>query len=230
MVAQGTRPYGPLAEAIQLAQTARIPVQYVPREALDRACGSPHHQGIAAVASAYRYATVDDILDVAKQKGEMPLILALDSLQDPQNLGSLLRTAEAVGSHGVILPRHRAAGVTAAVAKVSSGAIEHMKTAQVTNLARTLEELKKQNLWVVGVDMDGKQDYDQADLKMPLVLVVGGEGQGIGRLVKQKCDLIVRLPMRGRVASLNAAVAGSIVLYEAWRQRERQRGSANMRH
>jgi len=227
MLAQGVHATGTLGAVLVAAEAAGVPVQRVPREALDRLCGSSHHQGVAAVGAAYRYATLDDILATAQARGEEPLVLALDSLQDPQNFGSLLRTAEAVGVHGVIVPKHRAVGLTAAVAKASAGAIEHIKAARVTNLVRTLEELKERGLWVAGVDMAGRQAYDEADLRLPLVLVVGGEGRGLSRLVKEKCDLTVRLPMRGHVASLNAAVAGAIVLYEAWRQRERGKRAAS---
>ncbi|MHB1417951.1 MAG: 23S rRNA (guanosine(2251)-2'-O)-methyltransferase RlmB [Chloroflexota bacterium] len=223
LVAQGTQEAGSLVEILAAARSAQVPVQRVPREALDRACKTTHHQGVAAYTVAYTYASVDDILALAEQQNEPPLVLVLDSLQDPQNLGSLLRTAEAVGAHGVIVPKHRAAGITGVVVKASAGAIEHLRTAQVTNLPRTLEYLKEKGLWVVGLDMSGKRAYDDEDLRMPIALVVGSEGRGLGHLVREKCDLLIRLPMRGHVDSLNAAVAGSIALYEAWRQRERGR-------
>lgn len=223
VVAQGTRTTGALAEVLAKSQAAGIAVQQVPREALDRLCGTTRHQGVAAVAAAYRYAALEEVLAGARERGEDPLILVLDSVQDPQNFGSLMRTAEAVGAHGVIIPKHRAAGLTPAVAKASAGAIEHIKAVRVTNLARALEDLKKQGLWIVGIDMAGEQAYDEADLRLPVALVVGSEGRGLGRLVREKCDFTVRIPMRGKVASLNAAVAGSLVLYEAWRQRERAR-------
>ncbi|MCL4466314.1 MAG: 23S rRNA (guanosine(2251)-2'-O)-methyltransferase RlmB [Chloroflexi bacterium] len=220
-VAQGLPPNANIAEALAEARSAGVPVQRVPREALDRLTGNGHHQGIAAAVAAHEYSSLDDILAVAGERGEEALILVLDSLQDPQNFGSLLRTAEAVGAHGVIIPKHRAVGITAAVAKVSAGAVEHLKVAQVTNLPRALEGLKERGIWAVGVDMAGQRAYDEQDLRLPLALVVGNEGKGLGRLVREKCDLTVRLPMRGHVASLNAAVAGAIVLYEAWRQRTR---------
>ncbi len=226
-LAEGVHATGALAEVLKQAQASGLPVQRVPRQAIDRLTGTAHHQGVAALAAAYPYSSVEEILAEAGRRGEEPLLLVLDAIQDPQNFGSLLRTAEAVGAHGVIIPKHRAAGLTPGVAKASAGAIEHLRTAQVTNLPRTLEELKQQGVWVVGLDMAGERDFDAADLAIPIALVVGSEGKGLGRLVKEKCDFTVRVPMRGRVASLNAAVAGAIVLYAAWRQRlRRQRGSS----
>lgn len=221
LVAQQLTATGSLGEVLAEARSSGVPVQRVPREALDRLCNSTRHQGVAAAALAHEYATLDDVLAEATRRGEPPFVLVLDSLQDPQNFGSLLRTAEAVGTHGVVIPKHRAVGLTAAVARTSAGAIEHLKVAQVTNVSRTLDELKELGLWVVGVDMSGERAYDEQDLNLPLALVVGSEGKGLSRLVREKCDLTVRLPMRGKVESLNAAVAGAIVLYEAWRQRVR---------
>lgn len=223
VVAQGAHEKGALAAILAEAKERHLPLQRLPREALDRLCGSDRHQGVALLTSAYEYADVEDILATARARGEEALVLVLDAVQDPQNLGTLIRTAEAAGAHGLILPRHRSAGLTAAVAKASAGAIEHLKAAQVPNLARALDDLKKAGLWVVGIDMAGEFTYDSADLNRALALVVGGEGQGVHRLIKEKCDFTVRLPMRGKIASLNAAVAGSIVLYEAARQRQRGR-------
>jgi 23S rRNA (guanosine2251-2'-O)-methyltransferase len=223
LIAHGVQERGALAEVLAEAKEQHLPLQRLPREALDRLCGTSHHQGVAALTTTFDYVEVEDILAEARARGEEPFVLVLDSVQDPQNLGSLMRTAEAAGAHGVVIPKHRAAGLTAAVAKASAGAIEHLKAAQVTNLARTLEELKEAGLWVAGVDMAGELAYDRADLAVPLALVVGSEGQGLHRLVREKCDFTVRLPMRGKVASLNAAVSGSIVLYEAMRQRQRGR-------
>mgnify|MGYP005855728803 CR=1 FL=1 len=221
LMAQNLAATGSLAELLAAARSSGVPVQRVPREALDRLCRTTHHQGVAAATSAHEYVSLDNILAEATTRGEPSLVLVLDSLQDPQNFGSLLRTAEAVGAHGVIIPKHRAVGLTAAVAKASAGAIEHLRVSQVTNISRTLEELKERGLWVVGLDMAGERPYDEQDLNLPLALVVGSEGKGLSRLVRERCDLTVRLPMRGRVESLNAAVAGAIVLYEAWRQRVR---------
>lgn len=217
ILAKGARAKGALAEIIALARSRGVPIQRVERRDLDRI--ADRHQGVVAEAGVYEYASVDEILTAAKEREEKPFLLILDCLQDVQNFGSLLRTAEAVGVHGVIIPKRRAVGVTSAVRKASAGAVEHLRIARVTNLARTIAALKERGLWVIGLDMAGERSYDEADLDMPLAVVVGGEGQGISRLVREHCDFLVRLPMRGQVGSLNAAVAGSIVLYEAWRRR-----------
>jgi 23S rRNA (guanosine2251-2'-O)-methyltransferase len=217
LVAKGTQTAGPLADILTLAQERGVRVQWVDRRELDQLGGV--HQGVAAEVPGHRYAAVEDILALAQKRAEPALVLALDAIQDVHNLGSLVRTADAVGAHGVILPSHRAAGVTPAVRKASAGAVAHVLIAQVTNLARALNDLKTQGLWVVGLDMAGQQAYDEYDWSTPTVLVVGSEGRGLGRLVAQTCDVLVNLPMRGHVDSLNAAVAGSIVLYTAWRQR-----------
>lgn len=224
LLATGAKPAGVLAETIEEARSRGIPIEHVDRRRLDIMARTLKHQGIAAEVAEYRYADLSDILSRAGEKGEYPLILVLDSLQDPQNLGSLLRTAEAVGTHGVVIPRHRAVGITPAVVKASAGAVEHLLVAQVTNLVRAIDDLKEAGAWIVGIDMDGRQAFDEIDWNIPLALVVGGEGKGIGRLVKETCDLVVRIPMRGHVSSLNAAVAGSIVLYHAWRKRSQSRG------
>ena len=189
------------------------------RRALDRIADTDRHQNVAAEVVEFDYAEVDDLLVLARERGELPLLLALDSLQDPQNLGTLIRTAEAVGAHGVILPRHRAAGITTAVERSSAGAVEHLPVAEVANLNRAADDLKKQGVWIIGLDAEAEQTYDKIDPDMPLCLVVGSEGKGISRLLREKCDLLVKLPMRGQVGSLNAAVAGSIVLYDTWRRR-----------
>lgn len=220
-IANGVRPSPVLAEIQALARSRGLEVERAEKRAIERLVGSIHHQGVAAEADPYRYASVEEILASAQRRGEPALVLVLDSLQDPQNLGSLLRTGEAVGVHGVILPKHRAVGITPAVAKASAGATEHLTVAQVVNLPRALEELKEKGIWVIGLDAGATQSYEQVDPSLPLAIVVGSEGKGLGRLVKERCDLLVALPMRGRVASLNAAVAGSIVLYHLWRQRTR---------
>jgi 23S rRNA (guanosine2251-2'-O)-methyltransferase len=215
-------PESPLAEIERLARRDHVPVQVLDRRALDRIANTDRHQNVAAEVLEYKYAEVDDLLGLAQERGERPLLLALDQVQDPQNLGSLIRTAEAVGVHGLILPRHRAVGVTPAVEKASAGAIEHLKVAEVPNLNRLADDLKRQGVWIVGVDADGDAELDGFDATMPLCLVVGSEGRGISRLLREKCDVLVRLPMRGEVASLNAAVAGSIVLYDVFRRRSRE--------
>jgi 23S rRNA (guanosine2251-2'-O)-methyltransferase len=217
-IARGSAPKGALAEILDLARAQQVPIDWVERRRLDEF--GPHHQGVAAEVVAFEYAALDDCLALAEQRGEAPLLLALDAVQDVHNLGSLIRTAEAVGAHGVILPKHRAAGVTPAVRKASAGAVEHLPVAQVTNLAQALRGLKQRGLWVYGLDMAGERTFDQVDWAVPVVLVVGSEGRGLSRLVRETCDLLVQLPMRGKVDSLNAAVAGSIVLYTAWRTRQ----------
>lgn len=220
LLAEGAQDHGAVEEILALCGEASVPVERVPRIALDRLGAELTHQGVAAHVSPYPYADLDDVMGRAEERGELPFVLALDSLQDPQNVGSLLRTAEAVGVHGVIVPERRAAGVTPAVSRASAGAVEHLLVAQVTNLVRALEELKERGVWVVGVeDEPTAQDYRRVDLNMPLALVVGGEGPGMRRLVVETCDLLVRLPMRGRIGSLNVSVAGSIVLYQAWSAR-----------
>lgn len=220
-LARGLRPAEGLAQTLALAQERGVIIEEMDRSHLDLLTGTSRHQGIAARVSPLPPADVQDILDLAARRQEPPLILALDSVQDPQNLGTLLRTAEAVGAHGVILPKHRAAGITGAVVKASAGAAQWLTVAEVTNLVRALRELKEKGVWVMGLDMEGTIAYDEVDASLPLVLVVGSESRGLGRLVREQCDFVARLPMRGHVESLNAAVAGSIVLYQLWRQRDR---------
>lgn len=219
LIARGTNETPPIQEIIRLAQQMDVPVEIVDRRALDARSPGAVHQGVVAMAEPFDYATVDDILQRA---GTEPLlVLALDSVQDPQNLGTLLRTAEAVGVHGVLLPERRAAGVTPAVEKASAGAARLLAIAQVTNLVRALKDMKAAGAWVAGVENEASApSYDKADLTGPLVLVLGSEGKGLGRLVRENCDFLVRLPMRGQVSSLNVAIAGSIVLYEVLRQRK----------
>lgn len=219
LVAEGIQEKGTAAQLLSLAAERGVPLRRVSREQLDD-LGTVNHQGVAAQVGPYPYVETEAILDLAQQRQEPPFLLLLDCLQDPQNLGTLLRTAEVVGVHGVVIPRHRAAEITPAVSNASAGAVEHLLVAQVTNLARSMEELKERGLWIVGLEnIPEAQDYRQADLNTALALVVGSEGRGLGRLVRERCDFWIKLPMRGRINSLNAAVAGSIALYEAWRQR-----------
>jgi 23S rRNA (guanosine2251-2'-O)-methyltransferase len=201
------------------ARRLRVPYEILDRRELDGRAGD-HHQGVIAEAEPFTYAHPDDLLTAADARGEPPLLLALDSLQDPQNFGTLLRTAQAVGAHGVLLPEHRAVGVTPAVSNASAGAVEHLRVARVTNLARSLGQLKSRGLWVYGLSGDAENSYWEVDLSGPLALVVGSEGSGLGRLVREACDLLVRIPMAdGAIQSLKASVAGSLVLYEALRRR-----------
>lgn len=218
---------GGLSDIANLARSQGIPVETVAPDFLDRLVPGANHQGIVAVVADFPYAHLDDLWQRARDRGDPPFFLVLDAVQDPQNLGTLLRTAEAVGVHGVILPEHRAAGVTPAVVKASAGAVEHLVVVRVTNLTRTLIELQARGVWVFGVQQDpAAVPYDEVDLTGPLALVVGNEGRGISRLVREQCDRLIYLPMAGHVASLNAAVAGSIVLYTAWRQREKTGATA----
>jgi len=219
MLAESVRQTGIVGQIVFLAEQAGVPVNHTKRRYLDR-LGNVHHQGVALETSEYPYSTLYDILAAARSRDKAPLLLLLDLLKDPQNVGSLLRTAEAVGVHGMILQRRRAVGITPAVVHASAGAVEHLPVAQVTNLVDAIGELKAHDVWVAGLEaVRGAQRYDQADLSGPLALVVGSEGEGLRRLVRERCDFLLQLPMLGQVTSLNASVAGSVVLYEALRQR-----------
>ncbi len=216
-LAQGVEEKGHLAEILRMAGALKLPVERVPRTSLDSLASG--HQGIAVEASDYLYSDLADILALASRRGEPPFILILDVLQDPQNLGTLLRTAEAVGIHGVLLPFRHTATVTAAVVNSSSGATEHLLIVQV-NLAQAIQQLKEQDIWVIGLEAgEEAQAVSQVRLDGSLALVIGGESSGMRELVRKSCDVLMRLPMRGKVESLNAAVAGSIALYFAWQRR-----------
>ncbi|GAB6934832.1 23S rRNA (guanosine(2251)-2'-O)-methyltransferase RlmB [Calditerricola yamamurae] len=208
-----------LAPLLTAARQQGVPVQQVPRRKLDELAPAAVHQGVAAAVAARAYAEVTDLLARARARGEMPFLVVLDGLEDPHNLGSILRTADAVGAHGVIIPKRRSAQLTPAAVKASAGAAEHVPVARVTNIARTLEELKAEGLWVVGTDAQATHDYRTADYTVPLALVVGSEGRGMSRLVLETCDVLVRLPMVGRLTSLNAAVAAALLMYEVFRAR-----------
>lgn len=214
MVAEGVQHKGRLAEILQLGSTRRIPVEQVPRSRLDAIARD--HQGIALETSGYPYSSLPDILDAANRRGEPPFVLLLDTLQDPQNLGTMLRTAEIVGVHGVLLPLRRTVRVTPAVVSASSGASEHLLIAQA-NLSQAIEKLKETGVWVIGLEESpAAKSLDELDLSGPLALVVGNEGEGMRTLVRSACDLLLRLPMRGQIDSYNAATAGSIALFLAW--------------
>ncbi len=219
LLADGQREAPTIATIIQEAQRLNIPVETVPRARLDQLSRGAVHQGCLAQVEERKYVSVDDILAHAEHLQQEPLLLILDAIQDVNNLGSLLRTAEAAEAHGVIIPLHRAAEINATVVKSSAGATEHLLIAQETNLTRSIEYLKKQHIWVVGLAGEAQILYTKANLTGPLALVVGNEGKGISRLVREHCDLLIKLPMYGHIHSLNAAVAGSIALYEALRQR-----------
>ena len=222
MVSAGAQEAGTLGEVVKLAEKIGVPVARVDRHELDRRLREANHQGVALECGPYPYAELDDCMALAAERNEPALILLLDHLQDPQNVGTLIRTAEIVGAHGVVLPGRRAADLTPAVVNASSGATEHLRVVVVSNLAQAIGELQKAGVWVVGVEDDERaQEFDQADLDMPLGLVIGAEGPGLARLTRERCDFLIKLPMRGQIASFNAAVAGSIVLYHAWRARAR---------
>jgi 23S rRNA (guanosine2251-2'-O)-methyltransferase len=217
LVAEGAQEKGRLAEILGLAEKKRIPIDRVPRQRIDSL--GPGNQGIGLEVSAYAYSDLGEILQYASSRSEPPFLLVLDTLQDPQNLGTLLRTAEAVGVHGVLLPLRRTATVTPAVVNASSGASEHLLIAQA-NLAQAIDQMKEADIWVVGLQGNPPAgEIDQVRLDGPIALVVGNEGEGMRQLVRDSCDVLMRLPMRGRVASLNAAVAGSVALYFAWQAR-----------
>ena len=205
-------------EVVPLLRERGIPYQFVDRTTLDRLSGGANHQGIMAYVAAREYATVEQILALAEAQQEDPLILMLDEVEDPHNLGAIIRTVHAVGAHGVIIPKRRSVALTGTVAKTSAGAVEHVLVARVANLVQTLKELQAAGCWVTGAEADGKDVY-ACDLTGPRVLVIGGEGRGLSRLVRESCDEIVSLPMRGKVNSLNASVATSVLLYEILRQR-----------
>ena len=209
---------GPIKSIVREAKKTDAIINYVDKERLDRLAGTGHHQGVVAIGAAYEYAEVDDILASAKEKGEDPFIFILDEIEDPHNLGAIIRTANLAGAHGVIIPKRRAVGLTATVAKTSAGAINYTPVAKVTNISQTIEELKKHGLWFVCADMGGETMYN-LNLKGPIGLVIGNEGNGVSRLVKDKCDFIASIPMKGDIDSLNASVAAGVLAYEIVRQR-----------
>ena len=210
---------GSMKKILALAKERRIPVMKVEKSAIDRIAEGKAHQGVAAYVSAYAYAELDDIFRIAEERGEDPFIIILDNLEDPHNLGAIMRTAECAGAHGIIIPKRRACGLTDVVAKASAGAIEYMPCVKVTNIAQAIEELKERGIWVAACDMGG-QEYYKADLKGKLAVVIGSEGFGISRLVKEKCDFVVSMPMVGRITSLNASNAAAVIIYEVRKQRD----------
>ena len=209
---------GSLGEIIALAKQKGVPVETVKAEKLDKLAKGLRHQGVAALAAPIAFRTLDDVFACAAEKNEEPFILLLDELQDPQNVGALIRSADAAGVHGVLMPRRRSCPLNAVVAKISAGAVEYVPVVQIGNIAQTIEELKQRGCWVVGADMD-VVDFYAANMSGPIVLVIGAEGRGLGRLVKQKCDDVVSIPMNGGVNSLNASAAGAVLMYEVVRQR-----------
>lgn len=209
---------GPVRTILREARKYDTIINYVPKERLDQISETGKHQGVIAYAAAYEYAEVEDILKLAEEKGEPPFIFLLDGIEDPHNLGAIIRTANLAGAHGVIIPKHRASGLTATVARTSAGALNYTPVARVTNLANTIEDLKKRGLWFVCADMGGELMY-KLNLKGPIGLVIGNEGNGVGKLVREKCDMIASIPMKGDIDSLNASVAAGVLAYEIVRQR-----------
>ena len=209
---------GTIRRIAGMAKERGIVVQEAARQKLDEMSQTKNHQGVIAIVSEHEYAEVDDILRSAAEKGEKPFIIILDNITDPHNLGAVIRTAECAGAHGVIIPKRRSVGLTAVVGKTSAGALGYKPVARGTNIDRTIEELKKQGVWVACADMDG-EDYYDASLDGAIALVIGSEGEGVSRLVKEKCDFTVSIPMYGKISSLNASVAGALLMYEVVRQR-----------
>ncbi len=209
---------GPVRTIVREAKKHDTIVNFVPKERLDSMSETGHHQGVMASAAAYEYAEVEDILKIAEEKGEPPFLFLLDGIEDPHNLGAIIRTANLAGAHGVIIPKRRAVGLTATVARTSAGALNYTPVAKVTNMAATIEDLKKRGIWFVCADMGGESMY-RLNLTGPIGLVIGNEGEGVSRLVKEKCDMIASIPMKGDIDSLNASVATGVLAYEIVRQR-----------
>ena len=219
LVQQGEK-QGSIVPIISLAKAHKIVVQEVAKQKLDMISTTQNHQGVIAFAAMHNYVEVQDILEKAAQKGEPPFIIVVDEITDPHNLGSILRTANAAGAHGIIIPKRRAVGLTAVVAKASAGAIEYVPVAKVTNIAQTIDALKEQGIWIVGADAYAKQEIYEANLTGAIGLVIGSEGNGLSRLTKEKCDFLVHIPMKGEIESLNASVAAAVMMYEVVRQKE----------
>lgn len=209
---------GPISTIKREARKTDVIIKFVERERLDQMSQTGHHQGVIAQCAAYEYAEVSDILDNARNKGEDPFVILLDNIEDPHNLGAIIRSANLAGAHGVIIPKNRAVGLTAVVARTSAGALNYTPVAKVTNIARTIEDLKKEGIWFACADMDGEIMYRQ-NLTGPIGLVIGNEGDGVSRLVKEKCDYVCGIPMKGDIDSLNASVAAGVLMYEVVRQR-----------
>ncbi len=209
---------GPVNTILREARKQNTMVKFVKKERLDKMSDTGKHQGVIAVTAAYTYAQVEDILEAAREKGEPPFLLILDNIEDPHNLGAIIRTGNLAGAHGVIIPKNRAVGLTATVARTSAGALHYTPVAKVTNIARTIQQLKKEGIWFVCADMGGTSMYD-LDLKGPIGLVIGNEGQGVSKLVKESCDFVASIPMKGDIDSLNASVAAGVLAFEIVRQR-----------
>ncbi len=212
--------HGSIFKIIAIARERKILISEIERNKINQIAQTENHQGVIAIVPPFNYCEVEDILKVAKQKNEMPFILILDGIEDPHNLGSIIRTAETAGVHGIIIPKRRAASVNSTVSKVSAGAVEYMKIARVNNLNEIIRYLKEKEIWICGTDMNTEIFYTKQDYKMPLAIVIGSEGFGISKLVKENCDFLVKIPMKGKITSLNASVSAGIIMYEVVRQRK----------
>ena len=212
--------HGSINKIIAIAKERKIIISELERSKLNQIAQTENNQGVIAIVPPYDYCEVEDILEVAKKRQEEAFILILDGIEDPHNLGSIIRTAETAGVHGIIIPKRRACGVYSTVSKVSAGAVQHMKIARVNNINETIKFLKQNDIWICGTDGQAKTYYFQQDFKMPIAIVIGSEGYGMSRLVKENCDFLVKIPMKGKITSLNASVSAGIVMYEATRQRE----------
>ena len=219
VLARDVRRRSTIAELLDLARRAKVPLEWADPRAIKRLSVTGHSQGVVALAATKAYADLDSLLAETRRRDEPALYVLLDGVEDPHNLGAVLRTADAAGVHGVVVPARRAAGLTSAVARASAGAVESVPVARVPNLSRAMQQLGRDHVWTVGVDPGGQRDYTQVDYRQPTAIVVGAEGKGLSRLVKERCDLLVSIPMKGRIASLNASVAAALVMYEAMRQR-----------
>ena len=218
LVANGEK-HGSIHKILAIAKERKIIVTEMERNKLNQIAQTPNNQGVIAIVPPYDYCEVEDILEEAKRKDEMPFILILDGIEDPHNLGSIIRTAETAGVHGIIIPKRRAASVNSTVSKVSAGAVEYMKIARVNNTNETIRYLKEQDVWICGTDMDTNTIYTKQDYKMPIAIVIGSEGFGMSRLVKENCDFLVKIPMKGKITSLNASVSAGIIMYEVVKNR-----------
>lgn len=218
LVVKGEK-HGSIHKILAIAKERKIVVNEIEKNKLNQIAQTPNNQGVIAIVPPYDYCDVEDIIKEAQNKNEMPFILILDGIEDPHNLGSIIRTAETAGVHGIIIPKRRAVSVNSTVAKVSAGAVEYMKIARVNNINETIRYLKQQDIWICGTDMQTNTYYNQQDFKIPLALVIGSEGFGMSRLVKENCDFLVKIPMKGKITSLNASVSAGIIMYEVVKAR-----------
>ncbi len=219
LIAKGEK-HGSINKIIAMAKEKKILLTELEKNKLNQIAQTQNHQGVIAIVPPFNYCEVEDILELSKKRNEIPFILILDEIEDPHNLGSIIRTAETAGVHGIIIPKRRAASVNSTVSKVSAGAVEYMKIARVNNINETIRFLKEQGVWICGTDMDTDLTYTKQDYRMPLAIVIGSEGFGMSRLVKQNCDFLVKIPMKGKITSLNASVSAGIIMYEVVRQRK----------